>query len=115
MNNVLAILPTNFKPHSPAPPSSSIPYDALIASLRLSNNVALTRYVRTDDAAPKIGVLWPDEEDGVLYWAQLAVAEDVREFEFESLKGLMEEVGAAGGAVGVASGVGTAFGRTGGS
>ncbi|KXS09399.1 SPOC domain-like protein [Gonapodya prolifera JEL478] len=70
------------------------PYHALRVALEASKSVLITRYVRIDDSQPKMGALWADLVDKCLYWCQLPFAEDVREFQFESMTALFQEVGA---------------------
>lgn len=67
MSNVLAVIP------EPGNQPAQRIFNTLIQALDESQNAALVRYVRINDANPKIGVLWPARR-GWGWWAQVSVS-----------------------------------------
>ncbi|KAF9160674.1 ATP-dependent DNA helicase II subunit 2 [Mortierella sp. AD011] len=81
MANIYSIFPT------PGDAKAEVEMAGLLFALFEKNSYALCRYVRIDDAEPKLGVLWPEitTEHKCLYFGQVAFSEDIRRYLFASL------------------------------
>jgi ATP-dependent DNA helicase 2 subunit 2 len=64
VSNILAIVPD-------PDPVSVIRFNSLISALHDLENVAIVRYCRTDNAIPKMGVLYPHLEKGQAYFVHV--------------------------------------------
>ncbi|TPX69665.1 hypothetical protein SpCBS45565_g02344 [Spizellomyces sp. 'palustris'] len=84
MSNVLAVVP------EPGNTRAAQAFYTLIAALDEKQNAALVRYVRVNDANPKLGVLVPARK-GWGWWAQIPFAEDLRPYSFAPLDYLLAE------------------------
>jgi hypothetical protein len=85
MSNVLAIVPD---------PSSKVAAEklaSLSAAMQVKDHVAIVRYCRTEDSAPKLGVLSSNAK-GYLYFNQIPFAEDIRNWTFRPFDFLANEV-----------------------
>ncbi|KAF9979160.1 ATP-dependent DNA helicase II subunit 2 [Actinomortierella ambigua] len=89
ISNVYSIFP------APDDPRAMVELLGLIYALEEKGSYALCRYVRVEDAEPKLGVLWPEItlSHKVLYFAPLAYNEDVRRFGFASLENIRTVTG----------------------
>ncbi|KAG0270161.1 ATP-dependent DNA helicase II subunit 2 [Actinomortierella ambigua] len=87
--NVYSIFP------APDQARATVELLGLIYALEEKGSYALCRYVRADDAEPKLGVLWPEITllHKVLYFAPVAYNEDVRRFGFASLENIRTVTG----------------------
>ncbi|KAG0258959.1 ATP-dependent DNA helicase II subunit 2 [Mortierella polycephala] len=81
MANIYSIFPT------PGDADAMVELSGLIFALHETKSYALCRYVRVDDAEPKLGILWHHitDENKCLYFGQVAFSEDVRRYLFSSL------------------------------
>ncbi|KAG0292960.1 ATP-dependent DNA helicase II subunit 2 [Dissophora globulifera] len=81
MNNIYSVFP------SPGDGKAEVEISGLLFALFEKNSYALCRYVRVDDAEPKLGVLWPEitAEYKCFYFGQVAFSEDIRRYLFASL------------------------------
>ncbi|KAK3813022.1 MAG: SPOC like C-terminal domain-containing protein [Benniella sp.] len=72
---------------APGDPKAEVEIAGLLFALFEKNNYALCRYVRIDDAEPKLGILWPEitAEHKCFYFGQVAFSEDIRRYLFASL------------------------------
>ncbi|KAF9426362.1 ATP-dependent DNA helicase II subunit 2 [Podila epigama] len=89
MSNVYAIFP------APGNPSAEVEMAGLLFGMFEKNSYALCRYVRTEDAEPKLAVLWPEitAETKCFYFGQVAFSEDIRQYLFASLTNLETATG----------------------
>ncbi|KAF9433138.1 ATP-dependent DNA helicase II subunit 2 [Entomortierella beljakovae] len=80
-SNIYSIFP------APGDPRAEVEMAGLLFALFEKNSYALCRYVRADDAEPKLGVLWPEitAEHKCFYFGQVAFSEDTRRYLFASL------------------------------
>ncbi|KAI8144114.1 SPOC like C-terminal domain-containing protein [Fennellomyces sp. T-0311] len=90
MSNCYVIVAGNDRPKYAAKALS-----ALAQALQKGNLVALVRHVTRADAPPKLGILKPvlQEDIDALYYIRVPFAEDVREYQFNSLDQVMTESG----------------------
>ncbi|KAG0352474.1 X-ray repair cross-complementing protein 5, partial [Podila minutissima] len=81
MANTYAVFP------APADPRAEVEIAGLLFGMFEKNSYALCRYVRAEDAEPKLAILWPEitAETKCFYFGQVAFQEDVRQFFFTSL------------------------------
>ncbi|KAF9361439.1 ATP-dependent DNA helicase II subunit 2 [Mortierella sp. AD094] len=81
MTNIYSIFPT------PGDAKAEVEFAGLLFALFEKNSYALCRYVRVDDAEPKLGILWPEitTEHKCFYFGQVAFSEDIRRYLFASL------------------------------
>ncbi|KAI7815728.1 SPOC like C-terminal domain-containing protein, partial [Gamsiella multidivaricata] len=72
---------------APSDQKAEVEIAGLLFALHEKNTYALCRYVRVDDAEPKLGILWPEisAEYKCFYFGQVAFSEDVRRYLFASL------------------------------
>ncbi|KAF9103343.1 ATP-dependent DNA helicase II subunit 2 [Mortierella sp. GBA35] len=81
MSNVYSVFAAPGNPHA------EVEMAGLVFALFEKNSFALCRYVRVNDAEPKLGVLWPEisSEHKCLFFARTAFNEDIRRHVFASL------------------------------
>ncbi|KAF9382159.1 ATP-dependent DNA helicase II subunit 2 [Podila verticillata] len=81
MANTYAVFP------APADPRAEVEIAGLLFGMFEKNSYALCRYVRAEDAEPKLAILWPEitAETKFFYFGQVAFQEDVRQYFFTSL------------------------------
>ncbi|KAJ3410505.1 X-ray repair cross-complementing protein 5 [Chytridiales sp. JEL 0842] len=86
MNNPLQVV------SDPEYPVMANAFNAMALTLKSRNMAALVRYVRIDNAAPKLGILVPHIGSKIwCAWIQVPFKEDVREFTFPSLLPLLDD------------------------
>ncbi|KAJ3108090.1 X-ray repair cross-complementing protein 5 [Phlyctochytrium planicorne] len=87
LNNPMQVIP------DPGHPRSKTIFESLALALKFRSKYALVRYVRIDNAAPKLGVLMPHIGKKIwCAWIQIPYKEDIREYAFPSLTPLLENV-----------------------
>ncbi|KAF8985542.1 ATP-dependent DNA helicase II subunit 2 [Entomortierella lignicola] len=81
LKNIYSVFP------DPGDPKAEVEIAGLLFALFEKNSYALCRYVRVDDAEPKLGILWPEisAEHKCFYFGQVAFSEDIRRYLFASL------------------------------
>ncbi|KAI8605465.1 SPOC like C-terminal domain-containing protein [Dissophora ornata] len=81
MANIYSVFP------APGDAKAEVEIAGLLFALFEKNSYALCRYVRVDDAEPKLGILWPEitAEHKCFYFGQVAFSEDIRRYLFSSL------------------------------
>ncbi|KAG0044609.1 ATP-dependent DNA helicase II subunit 2 [Gryganskiella cystojenkinii] len=81
MSNIYSLFP------APGDTRAEVDMLGLLFALFEKDSYALVRYVRAEDAEPKLGILWPEitEEHKCFYYGQVAFSEDVRRYLFSSL------------------------------
>ncbi|KAF9116447.1 ATP-dependent DNA helicase II subunit 2 [Mortierella sp. AM989] len=81
MANIYSIFP------APGDAKAEVEMAGLLFALFEKSSYALCRYVRVEDAEPKLGVLWPEitTEHKCFYFGQVAFSEDIRRYLFASL------------------------------
>ncbi|KAI9324892.1 SPOC like C-terminal domain-containing protein [Obelidium mucronatum] len=82
--------PIQIVPDPGSPSTSKRLFEVLALSLQAKDMYALVRYVRADDAGPKLGVLIPHIGKKIwCAWIQIPFKEDVREYSFTTLAPLL--------------------------
>ncbi|KAF9917084.1 ATP-dependent DNA helicase II subunit 2 [Lobosporangium transversale] len=81
MSNIYSVFP------APGDPKAEVEIAGLLFALHEKSSYALCRYVRVDDAEPKLGILWPEitVDYKCFYFGQVAFSEDIRRYLFASL------------------------------
>ncbi|KAI1311554.1 ATP-dependent DNA helicase II subunit 2 [Mortierella claussenii] len=89
MSNIYSVFPT------PGDPKAEVEIAGLLFALHEKSSYALCRYVRADDAEPKLGILWPEitADYKCFYFGQVAFSEDIRRFLFTSLDDIQTSSG----------------------
>ncbi|KAG0239695.1 SPOC like C-terminal domain-containing protein [Mortierella sp. GBAus27b] len=80
---------------APGDVKAEVEIAGLLFALFEKNSYALCRYVRVDDAEPKLGILWPEitAEHKCFYFGQVAFSEDIRRYLFTSLEDIQSSSG----------------------
>ncbi|KAJ3283149.1 X-ray repair cross-complementing protein 5 [Rhizoclosmatium sp. JEL0117] len=82
--------PMQLIPDPAAPSEGKRLFEVLASSLQAKDMYALVRYVRINDASPKLGILVPHIGKKIwCAWIQLPFKEDVREYSFTTLAPLL--------------------------
>ncbi|KAI0656800.1 SPOC domain-like protein [Cubamyces menziesii] len=79
----------------PASPMQQVAVSSVVQGMSEQHVVAITRWVKSDDGDPRMGVLWPSvfEEIDCFLWVQMPFADDIRNFPFASLETLVNKRG----------------------
>ncbi|KAI0327975.1 SPOC domain-like protein [Cubamyces sp. BRFM 1775] len=79
----------------PASPMQQVAVSSIVKGMIEEKVVAITRWVKSDDGDPRMGVLWPSifEEIDCFLWVQMPFADDIRNFPFASLETLVNKRG----------------------
>ena len=69
-------------------PDSCTAFAAFVKAMKNSDQVAIVRYIKKDNASPVLGVMTvpTDNDDDILYLNQLPFSNDIRSFEFRPVR-----------------------------
>ncbi|OCH84687.1 ku80-like protein [Obba rivulosa] len=81
----------------PDSPMQQVALSALVRAMAAKQSkLAIARWVRTNGADPKMGVMWPmvvEDQIDYLMWVRMPFADDIRNFPFASLEKLVTKTG----------------------
>lgn len=86
MSNIIAVAPDESNQ------SAVLRFNAFIGALHDRRCIAIVRYCRLDDSAPKMGALYPHIKKGQAYFAQIPFKQDIRAHIFNSFEFLTSQV-----------------------
>ncbi|KAG0330003.1 ATP-dependent DNA helicase II subunit 2 [Podila humilis] len=89
LTNTYGVFPT------PGDAKAVVDITGLLFGMFEKNSYALCRYVRAEDAEPKLAILWPEitAETKCFYFGQVAFQQDIRQYFFTSLTDIKSATG----------------------
>lgn len=79
----------------PSTAYSQLAFSSIVRAMREGKVVAIARLVTRDGMDPKMGLLIPQDQEGVdcFLWLQMPFADDVRKYVFPALENLVSKKG----------------------